>query len=218
MSEDIWPVPVQFRSANLVGGMQRRLVGGIMGRPRRPPAVHPWPRCLSVCPGLHRRLRGHLALTQKNQSDTPWCCPTVLALATGQSYAAACALLRAVARSCYEPEGPIVTAYWRDLLSGLDRLSIAHVAVAPPERRKTLLTMVRWGLPVDWYLLRVTDHFLLLRSHGFGLATLHDNRHTGALVTGHTHGRRHVTHVTRLLGGPLAAPPEVIGARHAVGA
>jgi hypothetical protein len=49
-----------------------------------------------------------------------------------------------------------------------------------------LLAMVRRGLPAGWYLLRVTDHFLLLRSHGFGLATLHDDHHTGALVTGHT--------------------------------
>ena len=158
-------------------------------------------------------LRGHLALTQENQGNTPWCGPTALALATGQSYAAACALLRAVAPSCYEPDGPIVTAYWRDLLGGLDHLSIAHATVALPERRQTLLATVRQGLLVGWYLLRVTDHFLLLRSHGFGLATLHDNRHTGALVTGHTHGRRHVTHATRLLGGPLAAPPQVIGPR-----
>ena len=152
-------------------------------------------------------LRGHLALTQENQGNTPWCGPTVLALATGQSYAAACALLRTVAPSCYELEGPIVTAYWRDLLGGLDHLSIAHAAVALPERPQTLLTMVRRGLPVGWYLLRITDHFLLLRSHGFGLATLHDNRHTGSLVTGHTYGRRHVTHATRLLGGPLVALP-----------
>ena len=150
-------------------------------------------------------LRGHLALTQENQGNTPWCGPAALALATGQSYAAACALLRAVAPSWYAPEGPIVTAYWRDLLRGLDRLSIAHAAVALPERRQTLLAMVRQGLPAGWYLLRVTDHFLLLRSHGFGLVTLHDNRHTGVLVAGHTHGRRQVTHAIRLLGGPLAA-------------
>ena len=61
------------------------------------------------------------------------------------------------------------------------------------------------GLAPGWYLVRITDHFLLLRSHGFGLPTLHDNRHTGALVSAGTHGRRHVTHAARLLGGPLAA-------------
>jgi hypothetical protein len=42
-----------------------------------------------------------------------------------------------------------------------------------------------------------------LRSFGFGLATLYDNRHTAAVVTARTHGRRHVTHAVRLLGGPL---------------
>ena len=46
--------------------------------------------------------RGHLALTQENQGNSPWCGPAALALATGQSYAATCALLRAVALSCYE--------------------------------------------------------------------------------------------------------------------
>ena len=40
--------------------------------------------------------RGHLALTQENQGNSPWCGPAALALATGQSYAATCALLRAV--------------------------------------------------------------------------------------------------------------------------
>ena len=48
-------------------------------------------------------LRGHLALAQENQGNIPWCGPAALALATGQSYAATCALLRAVALSCYEP-------------------------------------------------------------------------------------------------------------------
>jgi hypothetical protein len=48
----------------------------------------------------------------------------------------------------------------------------------------------------------VTDHFLLLNCQGFGLATLHDNRHTAALLSGHTHGRRHVTHLARLPEGP----------------
>ena len=32
-----------------------------------------------------------------------------------------------------------------------------------------------------------------------------DNRHTGVLVSARTHGRRHVTHAVRLLGGPLVA-------------
>src|SRR4051794_23639812 len=83
-------------------------------------------------------LRGHLALTQENQGDTPWCGPTALALATGQSYAGACALLRVVAPAWYAAEGPIVTAYWRDLLGGLDRLGIGHAPVALPEQRQSL--------------------------------------------------------------------------------
>lgn len=148
-------------------------------------------------------LRGHLALLEENQGDTPWCGPAALALASGRSYAEAGALLRAVAPAWYPAEGPIVTAYWRDLLGGLEMAGIAHEPVALPERRQSLIRFARGGLAPGWYMVRITDHFLLLRSHGFGLATLHDNRHTGVLVTPRTHGLRHVTHAARLLGGPL---------------
>jgi len=149
-------------------------------------------------------LRGHLALLEENRGDTPWCGPAALALATGRSYAAACALLRATAPAWYPAEGPIVTAYWRDLLAALAMAGVGHRPVPLPERRSSLLHLVRQELPEGWYLIRVTDHFLLLRSHGFGLTTLHDNRHTGAVVSAAAHGRRHVTHAVRLCGGPLA--------------
>ncbi|TCZ64053.1 hypothetical protein [Roseicella aquatilis] len=150
-------------------------------------------------------LRGHLALLEENQGETPWCGPAALALATGHSYADAGMLLRSIAPAWYPEEGPIVTAYWRDLLGALEAAGIEYAPVALPEKRRSLIRFARDGLEAGWYLLRITDHFLLLRSHGFGLATLHDNRHTGVLVSARTHGRRHVTHAVRLLGGPLAA-------------
>jgi hypothetical protein len=151
------------------------------------------------------RLRGHLALLEENQGETPWCGPASLALATGRSYAEAGLLLRSIAPAWYPAEGPIVTAYWRDLLGALDAAGVAHAPLDLPPRRGTLIRVARDGLAPGWYLVRITDHFLLLQSHGFGLTTLHDNRHTGVLVSAKTHGRRHVTHATRLLGGPLAA-------------
>jgi hypothetical protein len=149
--------------------------------------------------------RGHLDLAAENGGLVPWCGPTVLALAAGRSYAAATALLRAAAPDWYPAEGPIVTAYWRDLLSALTTAGVPHAPHELPEKRPTLLRLVRdgGGLAAGWYLLRVTDHFLLLRSQGFGFARLHDNRHTGATPTARTHGRRKVTHAARLLGGPL---------------
>jgi hypothetical protein len=148
-------------------------------------------------------LRGHLALLEENQGETPWCGPSALALAAGRSYAEAGMLLRSIAPAWYPAEGPIVTAYWRDLLGALDMAGIGYAPVALPEKRQSLIRFARDGLAEGWYLVRITDHFLLLRSHGFGLATLHDNRHTGVLVTKKTHGTRHVTHVVKLLGGPL---------------
>ena len=114
-------------------------------------------------------------------------------------------MLRAAAPRWYPAEGPIVTAYWRDLLATLAAAGVAHAPHDLPEKRPTLLRLARDGLAAGWYLLRVTDHFLLLRSQGFGFARLHDNHHTGAPLTARTHGRRKVTHAARLLGGPLVA-------------
>jgi hypothetical protein len=151
------------------------------------------------------RLRGHLDLAAENEGLVPWCGPAALALATGRSYPEATAMLRAAAPDWYPAEGPIVTAYWRDLLAALDAAGIPHAPQELSERRPTLLRLVRDGLAAGWYLLRVTDHFLLLRSQGFGFARLHDNHHTDAPLTARTHGRRKVTHAARLLGGPLAA-------------
>ena len=150
--------------------------------------------------------RGHLDLAAENGGLVPWCGPAALALATGRSYADATAMLRAAAPDWYPAEGPIVTAYWRDLLATLAAAGVAHAPHDLPEKRPTWVRLVRdGGLAAGWYLLRVTDHFLLLRSQGFGFARLHDNHHTGAPLTGRGHGRRKVTHAARLLGGPLVA-------------
>lgn len=149
--------------------------------------------------------RGHLDLTAENDGLVPWCGPTALALATGRPYFAATELLRSVAPDWYPAQGPIVTAYWRDLLAALTAAGVPYAPHDLSERRPTLLRLVRDGLAGGWYLLRVTDHFLLLRSQGFGFARLHDNHHTGAPLSARSHGRRKVTHAARLLGGPLLA-------------
>lgn len=148
-------------------------------------------------------LRSHLDLAAENRGLVPWCGPAALALATGCSCEAASELLRGVAPAWYPESGPIVTAYWRDLLAALGEAGVPHDPLPLPEERPNLLRLVRQGLEPGWYLVRVTDHFLLLRCHGFGLAAVQDNRHTGQLVTGRRFGRRRVTHAARLLGGPL---------------
>ncbi len=180
-------------------------------RPTPPPAPTGPP------PDRHlpdRHLRGHLRLATENNGVVPWCGPAAVALATGHSYAEACNLLRRLAPGWYPQAEPVVTAYWRDLLAALRCAGVPFAPVAVPghdgggaARRPTLLQLLRGEDAPEpgWYLVRVTDHFLLLRVHGFGLATLHDNRHTGDVVTARTHGRRKLTHAARLLGGPLAA-------------
>lgn len=154
-----------------------------------------------------RAARGHLQLQSEAAGRTTWCGPAVLALATGRSYRGACALLRRVAPACYPQRAEVVTTYWRDLLAGLAAEGVRVAPVAVPVPGASLLRLLREErLSPGWYLLRVTDHFLLLRQHGFGLARVHDNHHTGVVVTGRVHGRRHVTHAARLLGGPLIRP------------
>ncbi len=168
------------------------------------PSTADWDKADSCARDSHRRARGHLQLQTEAAGRTPWCGPAVLALATGRSYRGACALLRRVAPSCYPKRAEVVTTYWRDLLTALREDGVPYAPIAVPQPGASLLRLLReeeWR--PGWYLLRVTDHFLLLRQHGFGLARVHDNHHTGVVVTGHVHGRRHVTHAVRLLGGPL---------------
>ena len=156
-------------------------------------------RILEDCPA---GLRSHEDLQAENGGLIPWCGPATLALASGLPYIAASTMLRGIAPSWYPGTGPVVTAYWRDILGALEQLGVAHAPIPVPERRPSLLGLVRDGLPAGWYLLRITDHFLLLNNGGFGLATLHDNRHTAAVLTARTHGRRRVTHIARLPQGP----------------
>jgi hypothetical protein len=147
-------------------------------------------------------LRSHEELQAENAGLVPWCGPATLALASGLPYLAASTMLRGIAPSWYPGSGPVVTAYWRDILAALEQLGVPHAPVDLAERRPSLLGLVRDGLPAGWYLMRITDHFLLLNNQGFGLATLHDNRHTAAVLTAKTHGRRRVTHLARLPEGP----------------
>ncbi|WP_419898427.1 hypothetical protein [Roseomonas sp. USHLN139] len=143
--------------------------------------------------------RGAEALAAERGGSLGWCGPAAVALAGGTSYAMACALLREAAPQRYAPEGEIVTAYWRDVVQALAVLGIRAERLPLAAPRPTLLGLARrGGLAAGLYLVRVTGHFLLLRLHGFGLAEVHDNRLSGAVLTAHTHGRCRVTHVARL--------------------
>ncbi|MFC3125178.1 hypothetical protein ACFOD4_08905 [Pseudoroseomonas globiformis] len=148
--------------------------------------------------------RGAEALMAERGGILPWCGPACIALAAGCSYAIACALLRGVAPERYAPEREIATTYWRDMVAALTEAGLS-VAALPVEGRPTLLRLVRNGvegdaLPTGTYLVRITGHFLLLRVHGFGLAEVHDNRLSGAVLSTRAHGLCRVTHVARLEG------------------
>lgn len=142
--------------------------------------------------------RGAESLAAERGGYAAWCGPAVVALASGRSYADACALLRGVAPERYAAQEDIATVYWRDVVAALRQTGVAAIPL-PVEGRPTLLGLARrGGLQRGLYLVRVTGHFLLLRLHGFGLAEVHDNRLSGAVLSTRSHGLCRVTHLAEL--------------------
>lgn len=133
----------------------------------------------------------------------PWCGPTVIAQAAGVTYAAACALLRAARPAGYPEDTEIVTALWSDLLASLAMAEVPAKGAAVTGR-PTLCQLAR-GLAEGWWLVRVTNHFLLLRSAG-GAARVYDNRLHGAPLSARAHGRCRVTHLACLPAGIRTQP------------
>jgi hypothetical protein len=129
-------------------------------------------------------------LTRERGGQAGWCGPAAIALAVGCGYAEACALLRRVAPERYLTQPDIVTAYWRDVLEALRH--VGQPAEPLPvtrlrDRGPTLLGLVRHGgLEPGLYLVRV------------GLAQVHDNRLSGAVLSVRSHGLCRVTHLARL--------------------
>ena len=125
----------------------------------------------------------------------PWCGPTVVAQAAGVSYAAACTLLRAARPDGYPDDGEIVTAYWSDLLACLAGADVP-AETAPVAGRPTLCQLAR-GLGKGWWMVRVTNHFLLLQVTD-GTTRVYDNRLHSEPLSARAHGRCRVTHLARL--------------------
>lgn len=147
--------------------------------------------------GTSPSLRTHADLAAENGGFIPWCGPAALALAAGLGYREAGERLRRIAPRWY-PDGPVITAYRRDILGVLVEDGVSHVAASLP--RSTLCGLAR-TLASGWYLARITDHFLLVRCAD-GQSLAYDNRHSGVPVSARTGGRRRVTHLVRLLDGP----------------
>jgi hypothetical protein len=131
-------------------------------------------------------------LARERGGQFGWCGPAAIAL-------------RQVAPERYAAQPDIMTAYWRDVMAAL-RVAGLSAEQLPVEksgnRGPTLLGLARHaGLQPGLYLVRVTGHFLLLALHGFGLAQVHDNRLSGAVLSVRSHGLCRVTHLARLPGG-----------------
>jgi hypothetical protein len=158
----------------------------------------------------------------------PWCGPSAVAMMTGRTYGEVEEDLRrvmSIRATPYEKrrkalqQARLSTTWWHDLLTTARDLGAPTepaFSSGNPDGRlprvlasATLAGLVTRHLAPGWYLVRVTNHFVLLRVAGLRQAWLYDNVSTavpsGTRAFG---GRKRVSHVVRITGGPLvdAAP------------
>jgi hypothetical protein len=157
----------------------------------------------------------------------PWCGPSAVAMMTGRTYGEVEEDLRRVmsirATPCEKrrkalQQARLSTTWWDDLRTTARDLGAptepAFSSGQPDGRlpdylRRATLAGIVQRLEPGWYLVRVTNHFVLLRVAGQRQAWLYDNVST-AVPSGTRafQGRKRVSHVVRITGGPLldAAP------------
>ena len=133
-----------------------------------------------------------------------WCGPTLVALAAGVSYERAEALIRAadpehslnlapVMRRTAWPH-LVLALYRAGFRVGEDRLPNK----APGGRWPSLLRIAR-TLPIGLFMIRVTNHFLLLRVTEEGIQVIDNQGEARSVFSDAARNRRRVTHCAVIL-------------------
>ena len=133
-----------------------------------------------------------------------WCGPTLVALVAGVSYERAEALIRAADPEHSLNRAPVMCGTaWPHLVLALgqagfrvgeDRLPNK----APGGRWPSLLRIAR-TLPIGLFMIRVTNHFLLLRVTKEGIQVIDNNGDARSVFSGAARNRRRVTHCAMIL-------------------
>ena len=133
-----------------------------------------------------------------------WCGPTLVALVAGVSYERAEALIRGADPEHSLNRAPVMRGtHWRHLVLALVRAGFRVGEyqlsnTAPGGRRPSLLRIARM-LPIGLFMIRVTNHFLLLRVTKEGIQVIDNHGDARSVSSRAARNRRRVTHCAMIL-------------------
>ena len=132
-----------------------------------------------------------------------WCGPTLVALVAGVSYERAEALIRAADPEHSLNRAPVMRGTaWPHLVLALGqagfRVGEYRLPNKAPRSRPSLLRIARM-LPIGLFMIRVTNHFLLLRVTKEGIQVIDNQGDARSVSSRAARNRRRVTHCAMIL-------------------
>ena len=133
-----------------------------------------------------------------------WCGPTLVALVAGVSYERAEALIRAADPKHSLNRAPVMRGtHWRHLVLALGqagfRVGEYRLLNKAPGRRGPSLLRIARMLPIGLFMIRVTNHFLLLRVTEEGIQVIDNHGDARSVSSRAARNRRRVTHCAMIL-------------------
>ena len=132
-----------------------------------------------------------------------WCGPTLVALVAGVSYERAEALIRAADPEYSLNRAPVMRGTaWPHLVLALGRAGFRvgeyRLPNKAPRSRPSLLRIARM-LPIGLFMIRVTNHFLLLKVTEEGIQVIDNQGAARSVFSDAARNRRRVTHCAVIL-------------------
>lgn len=129
-----------------------------------------------------------------------WCGPTLVALVAGVSYERAEALIRAADPKHSLNRAPVMRGTsWRHLVLALGQAGFRVGEYQLLARRGPSLLRIARMLPIGLFMIRVTNHFLLLKVTEEGIQVIDNHGDARSVFSGAARNRRRVTHCAVIL-------------------